>query len=729
VLVSVVFVSPIAALIHSAPATAAGLPDTRSYELVSPLEKSGNEAGAFAEHPLYTVARGDGEVALYGGTGPLGSTNDGIDRFSVGRRVATEGWKTSNALPTSLDEQRNLLFDIPEGLLPAASFGSFAFTSQGPFVEQQHLGEPGEQHEGGAYLTNDPLHQPRWLSQPTVTAPNPSIVAGGAGGLGLAGAAGDLSAVYFTYFGTLTQQDETRNEHVPGSAIAANAWGFYEWTPSTGLTSAGELPEGASQGRFDPFGAVPAGVGQPNRHTISPANYANEVSADGRSAFFVSPDPESDLEEESGAFELGRAPELYLRKSGLRTILVSKSDLPGEEGRAAPHGPLGHQRQSYVYATSDGAHALFASKDKLAKSVTGEEPTGSGPWAYEFDVATEQVRYLPGVALRSAASVVAATEDGSQFVFLNSTTGALEVWRRGSTGVGTISVIAQGVTEVSAVRLTFDASAVIFETTAHVVSEPAYNDGGVGQVYRYVATTGKVACVSCPPVGVAPSGPARLSNYEQIINPIVATDSRGASTDGRRVFFDSPDPLVAQDVNGKRDVYEWEEAGVGTCPAGRPGGCTFLISSGAGRQDSFFLDNSESGNDVFFVTVDALVAPDGDEGYDVYDARAPHVPGEIVGTPVAAMPSTCQSACRGVANAPPTFGTLGSGSLSGVGNLMPQPAPAPAHTPTLTRAQKLGRALKACKRIRRSHVRSACIKTARKRYGVNSKSVRGRAKT
>jgi hypothetical protein len=33
--------------------------------------------------------------------------------------------------------------------------------------------------------------------------------------------------------------------------------------------------------------------------------------------------------------------------------------------------------------------------------------------------------------------------------------------------------------------------------------------------------------------------------------------------DGGRVFFDSYDPLVPKDVNGKQDVYEWEADGVG----------------------------------------------------------------------------------------------------------------------------------------------------------------------
>jgi hypothetical protein len=34
-------------------------------------------------------------------------------------------------------------------------------------------------------------------------------------------------------------------------------------------------------------------------------------------------------------------------------------------------------------------------------------------------------------------------------------------------------------------------------------------------------------------------------------------------SDGGRVFFNSDDGLVPQDVNGMEDVYEWEREGVG----------------------------------------------------------------------------------------------------------------------------------------------------------------------
>ncbi len=85
-----------------------------------------------------------------------------------------------------------------------------------------------------------------------------------------------------------------------------------------------------------------------------------------------------------------------------------------------------------------------------------------------------------------------------------------------------------------------------------------------------------------------------------------------------RLFFNSYDALVPADTNGTADVYEYEPEGVGPeddrCAASTssPGdvfglgraahGCVALISAGTSPQESAFLDASENGSDVFFLT-------------------------------------------------------------------------------------------------------------------------------
>ena len=82
------------------------------------------------------------------------------------------------------------------------------------------------------------------------------------------------------------------------------------------------------------------------------------------------------------------------------------------------------------------------------------------------------------------------------------------------------------------------------------------------------------------------------------------------SDDGRRVFFETDESLVDEDVNGVSDVYMWD------------GGLrSKLISSGRGLYDSHFLDASASGDDVFIATQNQLVASDRDDSIDAYDVR------------------------------------------------------------------------------------------------------------
>ena len=87
-------------------------------------------------------------------------------------------------------------------------------------------------------------------------------------------------------------------------------------------------------------------------------------------------------------------------------------------------------------------------------------------------------------------------------------------------------------------------------------------------------------------------------------------------SDSGRLFFNSRGPLVAQDSNGTQDVYEWEPAGVGSSvDPGKgfvvsSGGCVALISSGTSPVESAFLDASETGGDVFFLTASKLASQD-----------------------------------------------------------------------------------------------------------------------
>jgi hypothetical protein len=127
---------------------------------------------------------------------------------------------------------------------------------------------------------------------------------------------------------------------------------------------------------------------------------------------------------------------------------------------------------------------------------------------------------------------------------------------------------------------------------------------------------------------------------------------------------------------------------------------------------------SASGSDIFFSTHVPLVQQDTDVLGDVYDAR---IGG---GFPAPREPTCSGEACQGSPSVLPSFGAAASSTSPAAGNLVPpsitvapftQPKPK-----ALTRAQKLARALKACKGKPRKK-RAVCESQARKRYGVKGK--------
>ncbi|HEY5194002.1 MAG TPA: hypothetical protein VIJ39_09065 [Solirubrobacteraceae bacterium] len=283
------------------------------------------------------------------------------------------------------------------------------------------------------------------------------------------------------------------------------------------------------------------------------------------------------------------------------------------------------------------------------------------------------------------------------------------------------------------------------------------------EVYLYDASAEKLVCASCNPTGARPAGlnTENINGKEAFEN---AGDSSNALSswwvaagvphwtrfsgegtlyqprylsDSGRLFFNSSEGLVPNDVNGTIDVYEYEPPGVGDCTQAsatygqRSGGCVGLISSGSSPEESTFLDASGRGEDVFFLTLAKLVAQDYDQAIDVYDAHecsavAPCFPAPPVLPPVCDTGDACKAAPT---PQPSIFGEPSSATFSGVGNV--SAAPATKVTPKrLSRSQKLAAALRTCQRDRKRARRAACERVARGRYGPvrpKGKQVKGRS--
>jgi len=385
----------------------------------------------------------------------------------------------------------------------------------------------------------------------------------------------------------------------------------YKWDDGV-LSVAGVLPDG---------NVPPAGA------TISPRRIKGTMSADGsRLVFTASPD--------------GVAPsQLYLHVDGEQSAWVTEPERDNDDKTPA-------NGVTFEGMTPDGKNVFFSSEEPLV-----DEDTAPGPDEYRFtysqDPANDGNLTLitnDGQAYNDSGSVggsLVGMSDDATRVYLHQSGSTLKLWQEGIPGLTTV--------DPSAPRPT---SAATWLTL--VASEPGLGrvspDGNwlayikEGQMYLYDRAGGSLVCVSCPSqASVEPTITNTGRDYFKGFRP------RFLSDDGQ-VFFSSTGALVAGDTNGVADVYEYD---------GQTGTLS-LLTTGRGSEPAMLADASRSGDDVFVVTRQQLVASDRDGYIDLYDVRVgPAPPGQSVDTAPACEGDGCQGALSGA----PGEGVLGSLSL------------------------------------------------------------------
>jgi hypothetical protein len=250
-------------------------------------------------------------------------------------------------------------------------------------------------------------------------------------------------------------------------------------------------------------------------------------------------------------------------------------------------------------------------------------------------------------------------------------------------------------------------------------------------------------CASCNPTGARPLGvfdpgtfpgllvdhpknwghhwlAGSIPGWTRVDNLHALYQSRYLSNSGR-LFFTSSDALVPQDSNGAMDVYEYEAPQVGSCTNSTPtfspasGGCVNLISSGTSAEESAFLDASENGDDVFFLTASRLVSTDVDSAADVYDASV----GGSAAAPV--KPVECEGdGCQQPA-VPPVDATPGSLTFNGAGNVVQCPT---------GKVKQKGRCVKKKqqKKSKKKHKKAGKTKGKKQKKGAGKKQKRAGSK-
>jgi hypothetical protein len=353
------------------------------------------------------------------------------------------------------------------------------------------------------------------------------------------------------------------------------------------------------------------------------------VSEDGKRIYFASP-PQRDF----GA--------LYVRTGGADTRLISYSRRAGDSTEATPANFMG--------ASADGSVVYFVS----AQTIGVDDPPGAANNAlYRYDVTTDELTNLsvvtdPADSIADVQSVSYVSRDGSAVFFTASSKLApgassgspnFYVWRNGEI---------RFINDVGAAELTVSPDERYMAFRASGPDASSACGGPCPEIFRYDAVTNDLKCVSCRDAGEGNRGSTTGPQ-----DKFVSNHTPQAVVDDGSVMFTSSEALVAGDVNGRRDVYEYG------------GGTLALVSPGTGGYDAVFVDASADGRDIFFVTAESLVAQDNDAAYDLYDAR--------VGGGLAAqnVRGDSQSECEGDAcQAPgPPAPTLAPPGVAGGGDV------------------------------------------------------------
>jgi hypothetical protein len=625
------------------------LPDSRAYELVSPLSTQEVYVPSGVTNPEEDIntnypfrASIDGNTVVYAGDPPstgeggTGSTGKGLgNEWLAGRN--SEGWQASDITPsaTGLGAQYEAFSsDLSVGIINSGAARLTADAPSGCADLYSRISSDGSYH---ALITS---------AQITGECEGPKH---------FAGASADGSHLLFQTPAALTSEAE--------KAAGGGKENLYDVTGGQ-LRSVNVLG-----GKPDP-NATFGGPSGDERH-----DFSNAISADGARIFWT------DL----------NTNQVYVRENGTTTIPVSvgaarfwtatpdgryvfytegealwrfdvdrfnDSKKPEPEALAEAREELtgaGAGVQGVIGVSRDGSYVYFVADGALAPGATPQtckEPE-SGAEQEQENLGNLENRGCNLYLLRKEASVqfiaTLAPED-------NNLPGPVSEDEFGDWRADLGSRTAE---------VTPDGRHLVFASRQRL---NGYHNGGskgarpAVEAFLYDTEAGQLSCVSCDPSG-APPVEARGSVAGETSLPVSTNDTymrRWINEEGNQVFFDTGQPLVPQDTNGSiQDVYEWEANGKGSCR--QSGGCIYLLSGGNSTNNSYLADASANGNDVFFTTRGQLVPRDRNERIDLYDAR---VNG---GFPEVSLACT-GTGCQGVPPAPPTFAIPSSVTFNGVGN-------------------------------------------------------------
>jgi hypothetical protein len=734
------------------------LPDGRAYEMVSPANKHGVSLEGLSATGGVIEASSDGGALTYFGLGPIDENPAGNRSNNTSQLLSTRAgagsWgtqdiATSHQAPAGIvvgepSEYRLFSKDLSRGAVepPGATQLSASTSERTPYLRRAD----------GSYtplVTSCPPPGQTCRASVEEAANVPAgtkfagIEAQSEGfehGVRFVTGSGDLHHALLSSPTSLVQGFQSNGEE-----------SIYEWT----------------EGRLQAVSILPSGTSASEEETTQAGNVnfqvRGAVSEEGSRVFFATT----------------KHSRLYVRDTTRgETVRVDAA----EAGLKAAEGGA-----TFQLASADGSKVFFTDANRLTKGATPSTRPNLYECEVKIEVGKLACKLFdlsidshPGEAADVQGAMLGAGEDGRYVYFVAK--GALAPgacpavggqcanlyvidtltqrkalvavlsandfpdWRAGEGGAHDLSDVTT--------RISPDGRYLAFMSEQSLTgydNRDANSSERDEEVFLYQAPAnlesevGSIACVSCNPSGQRPEGmldesvpgplvdrpraweghwlAGSVPGWTRVDIAHALHEPRYLSNSGR-LFFNSADSLVAADGNGTQDVYEHEPDGVGSCAA--PSGCVNLISTGASSEESAFVEASEDGDDVFFLTAAQISNQDKDHAFDIYDAHV-CASGPGCAQPLSGEPPPCETAdaCRVAPASQPDIFNAASPMSSGSGNLMP-----PVKRKSVakqTRAQLLSRALAACKK-KPKRKRAACERAARKRYGPIHKSKKTKAK-
>jgi hypothetical protein len=657
------------------------LGDGRAWEMVSPSDKHGALlVGATSDH-IQAAAGGNGLV--YASRGSIEADPGGsraVEGSTVLSRRTEDGWLSKD-------------ISVPNGHVSPLPIGSQdPYKLFSPDLSKAIL-EPRTDTplspvatEATPYLRTN-TQPPSYT--PLVTTANAPTGTEFGRKVGLAAASTDLSHLALRSKVPLAE-----------GAPPAPAESLYLWTGGQ-LRPVSVLPpeEGGSIVAASLIGSGPGSV----RHAIS---------ADGTRVFWSNG--------ELNNFGVSTITALYLRD------MVDEETVRLDVAQTGVSG-AGEPQPIFQGANADGTVVFFTDSQQLTEDASPsgrdlyrcEISASSGPPGCSSLIDLTAPIAEPGESGDVQGIVSGMSDDGSTIYFVaravldtaanrageSATAGRANLygWREGEGVRFVASLSAEDENSWGGIRgLTFNLSAAASPSGRYLSFMSQINltgkdnlDAGSGepveQIFRYDAVTERLDCASCNPTGAAPGN--EVSQSFSLIDPqriwagrriaailpeptVVQQESLSfysprAVLDNGRVFFNALDSLAPADSNNEWDVYQYESAGVGDCTelsggaasSKAEGGCVSLMSSGTGEGKAAFLDASEVGDDVFFLTRAKLNGTDQDSEYDAYDARVNGIPATLP-HPAECLGEGCQSL-----SVMPGGSTAASEAFKGHGNV------------------------------------------------------------